>query len=68
MDTLMTIVYLIYLVWAWSSINYLQNRMGLAFFANLRGFMQIVITKFFIANLLGWLIIPIVLIHKVFTR
>lgn len=68
MDTLKTIIYLVYVVWAWSSINYLQNRMGLAFFANFNGFIQIVIIKFFIANLFGWLIIPIVLIHKMLTR
>ncbi|CQR72201.1 hypothetical protein SOV_10410 [Sporomusa ovata DSM 2662] len=63
-----TILFLIYLVLAWNSVNYLQNRMGLAFFMNLRGFAYLLLYKLFASVLLGWLIIPIALIHKAMKR
>ncbi|WP_196599618.1 hypothetical protein [Pectinatus frisingensis] len=58
------IIFLIYVVIAWNSISYLQNRMGLTFFMNLRGFAQLLFYKVLAAILLGWLIIPIAWIHK----
>ncbi len=63
-DGVETIIFLIYVVIAWNSINYLQNRMGLTFFMNLRGFAHLVFYKVLAAILLGWLIIPIAWIHK----
>ena len=68
METLKMIVYLVYLVWAWSSLNYLQNAIGLTLFTTIRGFAQVVITKFILATLFGFLIIPIALIHKLLKR
>jgi hypothetical protein len=68
MDYVLAIVFLIYVVFAWSCLNYLQSRMGLTFFTNFQGFMQIVLLKFFASALLGWLIIPIALIHKAVTK
>lgn len=67
-NTLMLIVYLVYIVAGWTSINYLQRRIGLSFIANLHGVMQIFFTKFILANLLGWLAIIIAVIHKLVTR
>ncbi len=63
-DVVETIIFLIYVAIAWNSINYLQNRMGLTFFMNLRGFAQLLFYKVLAAILLGWLIIPIAWIHK----
>jgi len=63
-----TILFFIYFAIAWNSINYLQNRIGLTFFMNLRGFAQLLFYKVFAAILLGWLIIPIALIHKAMQR
>lgn len=63
-----TILFVIYLIIAWNSINYLQNRIGLTFFMNLRGFAQLLFYKLFAAILLGWLIIPIALIHRAIKR
>lgn len=64
MEIIITIIFLIYVGIAWDSINYLQNRSGLAFFMNLRGLANFIFYKLFLAVLLGWLIIPIVFIHK----
>lgn len=68
MKILKMIVYLVYLAWAWSSLSYLQNAMGLTLFMDMRGFAQVVITKFILATLFGVLIIPIALIHKLLKR
>lgn len=67
METFKGILVLIYIVIAWRSINYLQYKMGLSFWATTNGYMQILVIKFFLALGLGWLIIPIVFIHKLVT-
>ena len=68
MDIFISILFLIYLVISWRSLNYLQNMMGLTFFMNLNGFMQMVVLRFIAACLLGWLFIPIVFIQKLLAR
>lgn len=68
MDIFISILFLIYLLISWRSLNYLQNMMGLTFFMNLNGFMQMVVLKFIAACLLGWLFIPIVFIQKLLAR
>ncbi len=68
MDNFLAILFLIYVFISWRCINYLQNMVGLTFFMNMRGFMQMALMKFIAASLLGWLLIPIVLIHKALNR
>ncbi|MBB5335624.1 hypothetical protein [Pectinatus brassicae] len=63
-----TIAFLIYFAVAWNAINYLQNRIGLTFFMNLRGFAQLMLYKVFAAVLFGWIIIPITLVHRLIKR
>jgi|GEM_PF-2266019 len=67
-DTVMAVLVLIYWVIAWSSLNYLQNQLGLTFFTTIEGFMKILFLKGFISLFFGWLIIPIALIHKVLKK
>lgn len=64
MEPLKMLLGFIYIAWSWSSINYLQNEIGLSFFVTFNGLMQFVVIKLVLAIVFGWLAIPIVLIHK----
>lgn len=62
MDILMSILYIVYIVLAWMGINYLQGKLGWTFFMNMRGFFMLMIWKFLLASLFGWIIIPVALL------
>ncbi len=64
MQAVTSILFGIYWVVAWRSLNDMQNMMGLTFFTTFEGYMRILFMKGSISALLGWLVIPIVLIHK----
>ena len=67
-DTILAPIGLIYIVLSWIALNYFIDRLGIVFFGNLNGFMQLIFLKFIFSMMLGCILIPLMFIHKALTK